>query len=93
MNVWGDPAKLMGSFNATSVRLERMAGTLKHLPFAIGEFQVLNEHKISAKKIVYGLANGFGRLRGNKTGGMQSVLSWQSIMLTSGEQPMSAMIL
>lgn len=89
VSVWGDPAKLMGSFNATSVGLERMAGTLKHLPFAIDELQVLNEHKISAEKIVYGLANGFGRLRGNKTGGMQSVLSWQSIMLTSGEQPMS----
>lgn len=89
VSVWGDPAKLMGSFNATSVGLERMAGTLKHLPFAIDELQVLNEHKISAEKIVYGLANGFGRLRGNKTGGMQSILSWQSIMLTSGEQPMS----
>lgn len=89
VSVWGDPAKLMGSFNATSVGLERMAGTLKHLPFAIDELQVLNEHKISAEKIVYGLANGFGRLRGSKTGGMQNVLSWQSIMLTSGEQPMS----
>ena len=89
VSVWGDPAKLMGSFNATSVDLERMAGTLKHLPFAIDELQVLNEHKISVEKIVYGLANGFGRLRGSKTGGMQSVLSWQSIMLTSGEQPMS----
>ncbi len=89
VSVWGDPAKLMGSFNATSVGLERMAGTLKHLPFAIDELQVLNEHKISVEKIVYGLANGFGRLRGSKTGGMQSVLSWQSIMLTSGEQPMS----
>lgn len=89
VSVWEDPAKLMGSFNATSVGLERMAGTLKHLPFAIDELQVLNEHKISAEKIVYGLANGFGRLRGSKTGGMQNVLSWQSIMLTSGEQPMS----
>lgn len=39
-----------------------MVGTLKHLPFAIDEFQVLNEHKILAEKIVYGLANEFGRL-------------------------------
>ena len=81
--------KLMGSFNALSVSLERMARTLKHLPFAIDELQVLNEYKISVEKIVYGLANGFGLLRGSKTGGMQSVLSWQSIMPTSGEQPMS----
>ncbi len=39
VNVWGDPAKLMGSFNVTSVRLERMAGTLKHLPFALMSFK------------------------------------------------------
>ena len=89
VSVWGAPSKLMGSFNATSVGLERMAGMLKHLPFAIDELQVLNEHKISVEKIVYSLGNGFGRLRGNKSGGMQIVPSWQNIMLTSGEQPMS----
>ena len=76
----------MGSFNATSVGLEHMAGTFKHLPFVIDEIQVLNEHKISSEKIVYGLANGFGRFHGSKTDRMQSVTSRQSIMLTSGEQ-------
>ena len=89
VSVWGNPSKLMGSFNATSVGLERMAGTLKHLPFGIDELQVLNENKTSIEKIIYSLGNGFGRLRGNKTGGMQSILSWQNIMLTSGEQPIN----
>ena len=89
VSVWGDPSKLMGSFNATSVGLERMAGALKHLPFGIDKLQVLNENKTSIEKIIYSLGNGFGRLRGNKTGGMQSILSWQNIMLTSGEQPIN----
>lgn len=75
--------KNMGSFNATSVGLERMAGTLKHLPFAIDELQVLNDRKLSVEKIVYSLGNGYGRVRGNKNGGMQN------IMITSGGQLIS----
>ena len=89
LSVWGDPTKLMGSFNATSVGLERMAGMLKHIPFAIDELQVLNDRRLSVEKIVYSLRNGYGRVRGNKNGGMQTVPTWQNIMITSGEQPIS----
>lgn len=89
VSVWGDASKLMGSFNATSVGLERMAGILKHLPFAIDELQVLNDRRLSLEKIIYSLGNGYGRVRGNKNGGMQSIPTWQNIMITSGEQPIS----
>jgi len=89
VSVWGNPNKLMGSFNATSVGLERMAGTLKHLPFAIDELQVLNEKRLSTENIIYGLSNGFGRIRGAKDGGVQDLVTWRNIVITSGEQPMS----
>ena len=89
ISVWGNPAKLMGSFNATSVGLERMAGTLKHLPFAIDELQVLNNKRLSVENIIYSLGNGFGKLRGAKEGGIQETASWRNNILTSGEQPMS----
>lgn len=89
ISVWGNPAKLMGSFNATSVGLERMAGILKHLPFAIDELQVLNNRRLSVENIIYSLGNGFGRLRGAKEGSVQETVSWRNDVLTSGEQPMS----
>ena len=89
ISVWGNPTKLMGSFNATSVGLERMAGTLKHLPFAIDELQVLNNKRLSIENIIYSLGNGFGRLRGAKEGGIQETASWRNNIITSGEQPMS----
>lgn len=79
----------MGSFNATSVGLERMAGILKHLPFAIDELQVLNSKRLSVENIIYSLGNGFGRLRGSKEGGVQETASWRNNILTSGEQPMT----
>lgn len=89
ISVWGNPAKLMGSFNATSVGLERMAGILKHLPFAIDELQVLNNRRLSVENIIYSLGNGFGRLRGAKEGSVQETVSWRNDIITSGEQPMS----
>ena len=89
ISVWGNPTKLMGSFNATSVGLERMAGILKHLPFAIDELQVLNNKRLPLENIIYSLDNGFGRLRGAKDGGMQETLSWRNNIITSGEQPIS----
>lgn len=89
ISVWGNPTKLMGSLNATSVGLERMAGILKHLPFAIDELQVLNNKRLSVENIIYSLGNGFGRLRGSKEGGIQETVSWRNDIITSGEQPMS----
>ncbi|MDE5600280.1 MAG: DUF927 domain-containing protein, partial [Oscillospiraceae bacterium] len=89
ISVWGNPIKLMGSFNATSVGLERMAGILKHLPFAIDELQVLNNKRLSVENIIYSLGNGFGRIRGAKEGGIQETASWRNNIITSGEQPMS----
>lgn len=89
ISVWGNPLQLMGSFNATSVGLERKAGTLNHLPFAIDELQVLNEKRLSSETIIYGLSNGFGRLRGSKEGGVQEMVTWKNIILTSGEQALS----
>lgn len=89
ISIWGNPVKLMGSFNATSVGLERMAGILKHLPFAIDELQVLNNRRLSVENIIYSLGNGFGRLRGAKEGSIQETVSWRNNIITSGEQPMS----
>lgn len=89
ISVWGDPARLMGSFNATNVGLERMACILKHIPFVIDELQVLNSRKLSVENIIYSLANGFGRLRGSKDGTIQETVSWRNSVITSGEQPMT----
>lgn len=89
ISVWGNPLQLMGSFNATSVGLERKAGTLNNLPFAIDELQVLNEKRLSSETIIYGLSNGFGRLRGKKEGGVQEMSRWKNIIVTSGEQALS----
>lgn len=85
---WGDPLKLLGSFNSTIVGLERLASALRNLPFAIDELQVLNTKRMSADNIIYMLSQGQGRTRGGKDGGLQENAIWRNIILTTGEEAM-----
>ena len=53
ISVWGDPRILVGKYFSTIVGMERTAGTLKHLPFALDELQTLNQKKLSVNDVVY----------------------------------------
>ncbi|ADL50609.1 DUF927 domain-containing protein [Clostridium cellulovorans] len=88
MSAFGNPNKLIGSFNSTIVGLERMAAALRNLPFAIDELQVLNTKKMSTDSIIYMLSQGQGRTRGSKDGGIQETLTWRNIIITTGEEAM-----
>lgn len=88
VSVWGNPLKLMGSFNATAVGLERKADTLRNIIYGLDERQLANESRLPIAQIVYGLANGFGRIRGSKDGGIQSITNWRLIVLSTAEEPL-----
>ena len=85
---WGNPHKLIGSFNSTIVGLERMASALRNLPFAIDELQVLNTKRMTTDSIIYMLSQGQGRTRGSRDGGLQETLTWRNIIITTGEEAM-----
>ena len=92
LSVWGNPDDLMISFNATQVALERMAGLYCDLPMGIDERQLAGQGKNQQdglEKIVYMLAEGRGRARGQKSGGIQAVNSWRTIALATGEEPIA----
>lgn len=88
VSVWGNPLKLMGSFNATAVGLERKADTLRNILYGLDERQLANENRLPMAQIVYGLANGFGKIRGNKDGGIQNMTNWRLIVLSTAEEPL-----
>ena len=88
LSVWGEPEELMTSFNATKVGLERIAGFFNDLPLGIDEKQVASKQKF-VEQLVYMLSSGFSKLRGTKTGGLQDMKSWRSIILTTGEEPLT----
>ena len=88
LSVWGDPARLLTSYHATAVGLERSCAAMMHLPLGLDELQALAEKRMTVESIVYSLGNGFGKLRGAKNGGLQKTLQWRNIILSTGEMPL-----
>lgn len=88
LSIFGDPLRLLCSYHATAVGLERSCATMMHLPLGLDELQVLSERRMSIESIVYTLGGGIGKLRGSKTGGMQETLHWRNIILSTGEMPL-----
>lgn len=88
-SVWGDPAlgSYVQTFNATQVGQERTAAFLNHLPFCIDELQLTKDSRGRSNFDVYQLAQGVGRARGRKNGGIDSAPTWSCCFLTTGESP------
>lgn len=80
---WGDPeiGRYVQTFNSTAVGLEKVAGFLRNIPLCIDEGQLRKE-----KFNVYELAQGTGRTRGNKHGGVDDTPTWNLCILTTGER-------
>ena len=89
MSVWGEPEKLTVSFNTTAVGLERRAGLCCDLPMGIDERQQAGDKQGMLEQLVYMLANGTGKVRGAKGGGLQSVYQWRTVALSTGEEPLT----
>lgn len=90
-SVWGNPEELKVTFNATKVGLERLLGLFNDLPLAVDEKQmVTGQNKDDfIDNFIYMSASGSSKVRGAKTGGVQAMKSWQSIVMTTGEEPLS----
>lgn len=88
-SVWGDPAlgSYVQTFNATQVGQERTAAFLNHLPFCIDELQFTKDSRGKSNFDVYQLAQGVGRARGRRNGGIDSAPTWSCCFLTTGESP------
>ena len=89
LSAWGDPSEIMANFNSTKVGFERMAGFFCDLPMGIDERQVIGDSQKLVDNIVYALVQGQGKIRGAKGGGLQATHKWQTIFLTTGEEPLT----
>lgn len=91
LSVWGNPEKLITNFNATDVAIERTAAFFCDLPLGIDERQLAGNRRDEQKSLehlIYMVAGGQGRGRGSKGGGLQATKEWQTIALTTGEEPL-----
>lgn len=91
-SVWGDPelGKYPQTFNATQVGHEKTAAFLNNIPMCIDELQLSKDSHGHSKFDVYQLAQGVGRTRGNKGGGVDKTPTWSLCVLTTGESPLTS---
>lgn len=88
-SVWGNPSlgSYVQTFNATQVGQERTAAFLNHLPLCLDELQLTKDSHGRTSFDVYQLAQGVGRARGKRSGGIEMTPTWSCCFLTTGESP------
>lgn len=92
MSIWGNPrlGKLTNSINNTMYALECRAEFLQNLPFSGDELQNMDTREINNDALIYMVANGSGRGRGDKDRSLKRQKSWNLIMMTTGEIPITS---
>lgn len=92
-SVWANPTmgRYIQSFNATKVGHEKLAAFYNHLPLMIDELQLAKGARGKPDFDVYALAEGVGRTRGTRTGGIERTATWALCVLTTGESPITTM--
>ena len=91
ISVWGSPTTdggLFHTFNSTDVGVEMLAGVSNSIPVFIDELQIAKDRK-NFDEFIYKFAEGVGRTRGAKAGGLQRTNRWATIAITTGEMPIS----
>ncbi len=91
ISVWGTPSAdggLFHTFNTTDVGVEVLASVSNSIPVFIDELQIAKDRK-SFDEFIYKFAEGVGRTRGAKAGGLQQMRRWANIAITTGEMPIS----
>jgi len=88
-SVWGDPyiGRYIQTFNSTMVGREKLAAFLNSLPMMIDELQLAKDNRGKLNFDVYALAEGVGRTRGTRTGGIDKTPTWANCTITTGETP------
>lgn len=88
LSVWGDPVATMLQFDSTPNSIMARAAFNSHIPIGIDERQTLVNQAI-AERLIYTLANGQPKRKLNKDSTPQSSSSWQTIIITTGEDSLT----
>lgn len=89
-SVWANPAaggSFFQTFKSTSVGVELMAGFLHSMPLFLDELQLARDRHGRVNFNVYELSAGSGKLRGNRSLGLDYTPKWSNCFITSGESP------
>lgn len=89
-SVWANPeiGRYIQTFNATAVNKELGATFVNSMPLMLDELQMIEGGRSKFQQMIYELAEGVGRGRGKKGGGVQKTGTWRNCIMTTGEFPL-----
>lgn len=89
-SIWANPeiGRFIQTFNATGVGKELGATFLNSMPLMLDELQMVENSRSKFQQMIYELAEGVGRTRGKKSGGIQKTGIWRNCIMTNGENPL-----
>lgn len=91
-SVWANPGKglYIRDYASTDVGLEALADFLNNLPVVLDDTSKRNKMvEQRFEEIIYNLCSGKGKTRSNKDLGINRENTWENIVLTNGEQPVT----
>lgn len=94
-SVWANPGKGMyiRDYASTDVGLEALADFLNHLPVILDDTSKRNKTiEQRFEEIIYNLCSGKGKTRSNKDLGINRESTWENVILTNGEQPVTSYV-
>ena len=82
--VIGEAPSIIVGWNNTQVYIEQVAGMNQHLPLFLDDTKGVKGRQ-HVRDVVYMFAQGIGRGRGAKQGGVRDTHTWQTNMISTGE--------
>lgn len=94
-SVWADPdnSGYIANLKASGVNLEVRSDTLNHLPHLLDDTSHADKRIMeNYESIIYDLCAGMGKGRSNKELGIQRQFSWQNVIISNGEKPLTSYV-
>lgn len=90
-SIWANPemGRYIKSFNSTGVGKELGSVFLNSLPLMLDELQIAATGRDKFRQMIYEFAEGVGRERGRKEGGLKKTGTWRNCMISTGEEPIT----
>lgn len=94
-SVWGNPQDkgdgVVFSWQATRVGVETLAALHQHVPLILDDSTKAKDAATFVPEVVYDFSQGKSKMRGAPNGGVRPPTSYRTVLVSSGEQPISAM--
>lgn len=90
-SIWGKPDNnMISNLSNTTIANERLCNFYKNMPILLDELQIAKAKYKSFDELIYILTEGKGKERGTVDNGIREQTTWQTIILLTGEEPITS---